>query len=142
MEVPGRGPIRATAASLRHSQSNGGSEPHLQPKPQLMAMADWQPSEQGQGLTPHPQDTSWAHDRWAMIRTPNNHLFDPLLYTTSMLFCCRDIFLLLSIIGSMGTHITLIQQVMSGEKFMDIKLSYSILNYFCSCSESMWKANM
>ena len=35
-----RGPIRATAAALHHSHSNTGSEPHLQPTPQLMAMPD------------------------------------------------------------------------------------------------------
>ena len=33
-----RGPIGATAASLGHSHSNAGSEPHLLPKPQLMAL--------------------------------------------------------------------------------------------------------
>ena len=30
------------------------SEPHLQPTPQLMAMPDPQPTEQGQGLNLHP----------------------------------------------------------------------------------------
>ena len=33
-----RGRIRAAAASLHHSHSNAGSEPHLQPTSQLMAM--------------------------------------------------------------------------------------------------------
>ena len=33
-----RGPIGATAASLHHSHSHAGSEPHLPPTPQLMAM--------------------------------------------------------------------------------------------------------
>ena len=32
-----RGPIEATAASLHHSHSKAGSEPHLRPTPQLMA---------------------------------------------------------------------------------------------------------
>ena len=32
-----RGPIGAVATSLRQSHSNSGSEPHLQPKPQLTA---------------------------------------------------------------------------------------------------------
>ena len=36
----GRGGIRAAAASLPHSHSNTGSEQHLQPTPQLMAMPD------------------------------------------------------------------------------------------------------
>ena len=35
-----RGQIGAAAASLHHSHSNVGSEPHLQPMPQLMAMLD------------------------------------------------------------------------------------------------------
>ena len=34
------GLIRATAASLRQSHSHAGSEPHLQPTPQLMARPD------------------------------------------------------------------------------------------------------
>ena len=35
-----RGPIRAVAVDLRHSHSNAGSEPHVQPIPELMAMPD------------------------------------------------------------------------------------------------------
>ena len=35
-----RRPIRATAASLRHSHSNARSEPCLRPMPQLTAMPD------------------------------------------------------------------------------------------------------
>ena len=35
-----RGPIGATAAGLCHSHSNVGSEPRLQPTPQLKAMLD------------------------------------------------------------------------------------------------------
>ena len=35
-----RGQIRATAGGLHHSHSNTGSEPHLQPTPQFMAMLD------------------------------------------------------------------------------------------------------
>ena len=35
-----RGLIRATAASLHQSHSNSGSEPHLQPTPQLTATPD------------------------------------------------------------------------------------------------------
>jgi len=35
-----RGLIRATAAGLRQSHSNVGSEPCLQPTPQLMATPD------------------------------------------------------------------------------------------------------
>ena len=44
-----RGLIGAGAASLHHNHSNAGSEPCLQPTPQLLAMLDLQPSEQGQG---------------------------------------------------------------------------------------------
>ena len=35
-----RGPIRAVATGLGQSHSNAGSEPHLQPTPQLMAALD------------------------------------------------------------------------------------------------------
>ena len=35
-----RGQIEAVAAGLHHSHSNAGSELHLQPIPQLMAMPD------------------------------------------------------------------------------------------------------
>ena len=45
-----RGGIRAVAASLCHSHNNARSEPSLQPTPQLTAMPDPQPPEQGQGL--------------------------------------------------------------------------------------------
>ena len=46
-----RGRMGATAASLHHSHSDSGSEPHLRPTPQLVAT----PTEQGQGsnLCPH-----------------------------------------------------------------------------------------
>jgi len=46
--------IGATAASLQHSHSNVGSEPSLQPTPQLTAMPDPRPTEQGQESNPHP----------------------------------------------------------------------------------------
>ena len=49
-----RGPIGAVAASLCQSHSNAGSEPHLQPTPQLMATPDREPTEQGQGPNPQP----------------------------------------------------------------------------------------
>ena len=52
------GRIRAIAASLRHSHSNVGSEPHLRPTPQLMATPDPKPTEQGQGLNPYPHGYS------------------------------------------------------------------------------------
>ena len=35
-----RGPIGAVATGLRQSHSKAGSEPHLQPTPQLTAMPD------------------------------------------------------------------------------------------------------
>ena len=42
-----RGLIGAIAAGLHQSHSNAGSEPRLQPTPQLMATPDPQPTEQG-----------------------------------------------------------------------------------------------
>ena len=49
-----RGLIGAAATGLRQSHSNTGSEPHLQPTPQLMATPDRQPTEQGQGMNLQP----------------------------------------------------------------------------------------
>ena len=50
-----RGQIGAVATSLHHSNSNTRSELHLQPTPQVMAIPNPQPTEQGQGsnLRPH-----------------------------------------------------------------------------------------
>ena len=60
-----RGRIGAAAASLHHSPRNTGSEPRLQPTPQLMAtMPDPRPTEQGL------MDTSWIHYHWATRGTP------------------------------------------------------------------------
>ena len=47
-----RGPVGAIAASLHQGCSSAGSEPCLQPTPQLMTMPDPQPTEQGQGSNP------------------------------------------------------------------------------------------
>ena len=49
-----RGRIGAVATGLRQSHSNAGSEPHLQPTPQLTATPDRQPTQQGQGPNPQP----------------------------------------------------------------------------------------
>ena len=50
-----RGLIRALATGLCQNHNNMGSEPHLRPTAQLMAMLDPYPTEQGQGsiLQPH-----------------------------------------------------------------------------------------
>ena len=50
-----RGQIRSVAAGLHHSHSNARSKSPLQPIPQLTAMPDPQPTEQGQGSNPRPQ---------------------------------------------------------------------------------------
>ena len=49
-----KGLIGATAASLHHSHINLGSEPYLWPTPQLTAMPEPQPTDQGQGSNLHP----------------------------------------------------------------------------------------
>ena len=49
-----RGRIRAVAAGLHHSHCNTGSELGLRPTPQLMAMLNLYPTEQGQGLNQCP----------------------------------------------------------------------------------------
>ena len=46
--------IRVVAAGLNHSHSNVRAEPCLGPIPQLRAMPDLWPAEQGQGLDLHP----------------------------------------------------------------------------------------
>ena len=53
-----RGQIGAVAAGLRQSDSNTGSEPRLQPTPQLTATQDPQPTERGQGTNLHPHGYS------------------------------------------------------------------------------------
>ena len=72
-----RGRIRAAAASLHHSHSNTGSESHLQPTPQLMAMPDlclahWVRS----GIKPA---SSWLLviflTQWATTGTPSCTVF-------------------------------------------------------------------
>ena len=54
-----RGLIRAVAASLCHSHSNGGSKPPLRPTPQLTARLDPQPTGRGQGSNLQPHG-SWS----------------------------------------------------------------------------------
>ena len=49
-----RGWIGATAASVHHSHSSSGSEPHLRPTPQLTATPGSCPTERGQGLNLNP----------------------------------------------------------------------------------------
>ena len=50
------GRIRAVTASLHHSHSNAGSEPHLWPTPHPRATLDPQPTEQGKGLNLCPHE--------------------------------------------------------------------------------------
>ena len=62
-----RGRVGAIAAGLHHSHSNAGSELHLWPTPQLMAMTDPQPTAQGQGSNLHPhgyQSGSLTTEPW------------------------------------------------------------------------------
>ena len=55
MEVPRLGRLfGAVATALHHSHSCTGSELHLQHTPQLTAMLEPQPTEQGQGLNLQP----------------------------------------------------------------------------------------
>ena len=65
-----RGPIGAAAAGLCHSHSNAGSELRLQPTPQLMAMLDSQPTEQGRESNPQPHgslsDSLTTELRWEL----------------------------------------------------------------------------
>ena len=49
--------IGVVAVGLCQSHSNMGSEPSLQPTPQLTTTPDPQPTEQGQGSNPQPYDS-------------------------------------------------------------------------------------
>ena len=53
-----RGQMGATAAGLRRSQRNLGSELHLQPTPQLMGTLDAQPTSEARDRTCVLMDTS------------------------------------------------------------------------------------
>ena len=53
MEVP-RLEVESELQLLEHSHSNSGTKPRLRPTPQLTAMPDPWPTEQGQGLNLHP----------------------------------------------------------------------------------------
>ena len=55
--IQAKGQKGAVAAGLQHSHSNARSELHLQPTPQLMAMLDPEPTEQGQGWNPQPHSS-------------------------------------------------------------------------------------
>ena len=73
-------PYGAVFACLRHSHSNTGSEPCLQPTPQLTAMPDPWCTEQGQGSNLHPYGC-WSgslttEPRWAL---PESDVFITLL---------------------------------------------------------------
>ena len=78
-----RGPLRATAASLRHSHSNSRSKRRLQPTPQLTETPDPQPTEQGQGLNLQPPG-SWSdlfplcHDRNSCVCLFNYNCTQPI----------------------------------------------------------------
>ena len=52
-----RGLTGTVAAGSHHSHSNAGSEPSLQPAPQLMARLDPQPTDRGQGLNLKPHSS-------------------------------------------------------------------------------------
>ena len=61
-----RGRIGATHASLHHSHSSARTEPRLCPIPQLTAMLDSYPIEQGQGSNPH------HHGHWSYLLLLHN----------------------------------------------------------------------
>ena len=72
------GHIGAVATGLHHSYSNVGSEPHLRPTPQFMAMPDPNPLREARDRTHILTDTSQVHYRWATAGTP---------YSTLLLNC-------------------------------------------------------
>ena len=60
----------AAAAGLYHSHRNAGSEPHLPPTPQLMAMLDPNPLSEARNQSCILMDTGQIHSQWAMMGTP------------------------------------------------------------------------
>ena len=60
----------AAAAGLHHGHSNGRSELHLWATPQVMAMPDPWPTDQGQGSNHILMDPSWICYVWATAGTP------------------------------------------------------------------------
>ena len=75
-----RGRIRAVVSGLHWSQSNLGSQLHLQPIPRLMAALDPWPTKRGQGSI--LMDTSQIHFWWAAMGTPTWMLIKTLLDQT------------------------------------------------------------
>ena len=86
-----RDQIGAAAASLRHSHSNAGSEPCLQPTPQLLAMLVLTPLSKAKDRTCILMDT--RHILNLMRHNGNSHLFvlvflcDPFLNRLGSLPC-------------------------------------------------------
>ena len=64
-----RGPIGATAAGLRHSHSTSGSEPRLQPTPQLTAMPILDPLSEARDQTHNLVVTGSAAPQWEFLET-------------------------------------------------------------------------
>ena len=67
--------IGATAASLHQSHSNTGSELHLQPTPQLMAMPILNPLSEARDRTHNLMVASWIRFRCATMGTPDSFNF-------------------------------------------------------------------
>ena len=62
-----RGQIGTKVACPHPSHSNAGSKPHLVPTPQLMAMLDSLPTEQGQGQNPYPHGFVSTVPQWELL---------------------------------------------------------------------------
>ena len=71
-----RGRIRATVPSLNHSHNNAGSELHLQPTQQFMAMPDPNPLSKAKDRNCVLTDTSQIRFSWATTGTPSSCLFN------------------------------------------------------------------
>ena len=70
MEVPRLGSNRSCSCYLRQSHSNRGSELCRRPAPQLTAMSDPRPTEQGQGSNRILMGSSWIRFCRATRGTP------------------------------------------------------------------------
>ena len=87
-----RGRIRATAASLHHSHSNAGSEPHLRSIPQLTRILE--SLSRARDQTHNLMVASWIHFCCVTVGTPRLYI---LFHWSICLSVCQNHAILISV---------------------------------------------